>query len=86
MTSCPTCHQPADALKSVAHDGRILRGCDRCLHTQVQGNELVAKHNRDYQKAEYRKDTLQLNEPGYARAYPERFRDVHGDEALRQYG
>lgn len=88
MKQCPTCQQPTDTVKAIAHDGKVLRGCDNCLRNQVQGNELVAQHNRDYQKAEYRKDIIQsFDDPrGYIKHYPERAKEVYNADTLRKYG
>lgn len=63
--------------------GEILTGCSVCL--RVQGNEFAAKHQREWQKKEYRRDTLQTWQPEYARVYPDQFRELHGDEAYRKY-
>lgn len=68
--------------KSIIHDGKIISGCDVCIHLQ-QGN--TAKYYRRMQQINYRRDTTQPNQKEFARAYPEQARKEWGDELARKY-
>lgn len=85
MSKCPTCNSEAVAEKSQIKNGQIYYGCDSCLPAQLQKGDSAA-FNRRWQQTEYRKDLLQPNQRDYARAYPEDFRERHGDELYRLMG
>lgn len=85
MTDCPKCGQPTDAIRSIIKHGKILTGCNTCLPQQLQQGDSAA-FERHWQKIEYRRDITQPNQPEFARAYPEEFRRLHGDELYRKMG
>jgi hypothetical protein len=85
MSSCPTCKDPCDSIRSVVRQGKILTGCDRCLTQQTQKGDSAAFYRRA-QQVQYRKDLVQPNQTSYAKAYPEDFRKRYGDEAYRRLG
>jgi len=49
----------------------------------VKSNEMSAKHNREAMKVRHRKDLVQPNEIAFGRAYPEKTREMYGDETAR---
>jgi hypothetical protein len=85
MNKCPTCNQPTATIRSIIKHGNILTGCDNCLPQQLQQGDSAA-FERHWQKIEYRRDITQPNQPEFARAYPEEFRKLHGDELYRKMG
>lgn len=84
---CINCNKQADYLKTVVINGEVIDGCEHCLNTSVAEASGVAKYNRDWQRAEYRKSIIQPNQPrDFVRAYGEKAREYgYSDEQLRKY-
>lgn len=85
--TCPNCNSKVDSIKSVIKKGKILIGCDRCIHNLIQGNPNAAKYHREQMKREHAKDIVQPIEKDYAKAYGiEAAREAGWDEfRLRKY-
>lgn len=84
--TCSTCNKQTDSEKTVIRSGQLFTGCDNCLNSQIQGGEFSAKSGRDWQRREFRKDLVQPNEPrDFSRAYPDKAREMYGDETARKY-
>lgn len=67
--------------------GQIVTGCDVCLPAKLQQGD-SAKYYRDYQKAQYRKELTQPNQPrDFVRAYGADKAREHGytDDQIRRY-
>lgn len=79
-----TCDHKGHTVKTVIHNHKLIEGCDKCIPLQ-QGNESIAKHNRDYQKIQYRRDLTQPNQKEYFKAFPDKAREMHGDDLARKY-
>lgn len=82
---CSNCNKPATSEKTVIYQGSVFSGCDQCLPTiakqDARGN---AKYKRDRQREDYRRDITQPNQREFAKAYPKKFREIHGDDLYRQ--
>ncbi len=84
--TCPSCSLPTTKLRSAIKGGVIQTGCGQCLSTQVQGSEMAARGKREYDKREYRKDTVQPVETAeFIAAYPDQARDMYDAETLRRH-
>lgn len=83
--TCSNCKRPNADEKTVIFQGKIYTGCEGCLptttHQEAAGS---AKYWRDRQREDYRRDITQPNQKEYARAYPEKFREIHGDDLYRK--
>lgn len=49
----------------------------------VKPNESAAKFNREHMKREFRKDLLQPTQVDFARAYPEKAKELYNEDTLR---
>lgn len=83
--TCPNCKTEAITIRSRIVQGKISTGCDNCLtdNSNVDASG-IAKYKRDRQKEDYRRDITQPNDKAFAKAYPERFREMHGDDLYRK--
>lgn len=82
---CPRCGRPVDNVVTKIGDGKLVTGCASCLGVTL-GNGYAAKYNRDRQREDYRRDLVQPVDPrAYAKAYPDKARELYGDEAFRKY-
>lgn len=85
---CNTCNEPCDSLRSIIVGKTILNGCDNCLESHLQqAHEGQAKHNREYQKKQYRKELTQPNQGrDFVRAYgADKAREHgYGEELIRK--
>lgn len=85
MNKCPTCNRDTDAVISRIVGKQIMVGCGECLwDNMLQQASGTAKYWRDRQKEDYRRDITQPNQKEFAKAYPEKFREIHGDELFRK--
>lgn len=88
---CPICNQPADILRSVVKDGEYFsERCERCMHTNQPTAAYARKYNRDRDREDHRKSLLQRWEgdhldSDFARAYPERAKELFGEDEVRKY-
>lgn len=84
---CLSCGLPTTKQKTVIRDGKIVEGCDACLEDSIQSaNTLNGNHNRNAQRAEYRKDILQKwQSRDYARAFPDQAKELFGEENARRF-
>lgn len=60
-------------------------GCAQCIDRRTQ-KKTDAEYNRKQQQKQYRRDLTQPNDPAFAKAYPEKFRELYGDDMYRKYG
>lgn len=73
---------------AILHQGQIIYRCDDCIDDVIKGNPEAAKHRREWDKKQYRKDTIQPTESqarDYAKLYPDDFRKRFGDNNYRKY-
>lgn len=86
--TCPNCNQKAYTIKSAIVGDAIRTGCEHCLHTLVQGNEMSAQHRRRQQQRHHAADLVQPFEPDFAKLYGEQKAREYGwdDERLRKHG
>lgn len=89
MTTCPNCHREVDQIKSVIVRNAIQTGCDACIHTLTQGNDLAAQNHRVYDRREHRRSIVQpLEHAEYLQAYgADKAREEgFSEEMIRKYG
>lgn len=46
-------------------------------------NELSARYNREHMKREHRKDLIQPTQVDFAKAFPERAKELYNEDTLR---
>lgn len=80
MASKHTCHKN----KTVIRQGKLLTGCDVCLPAQMSQGDSAASHRR-FQQQHYRREMTQPNQGrAFAKAYPQKARELYGDAAFRE--
>lgn len=65
--------------KVVIRNGKIIEDSGKL----IKPNELSAKFNRESEKVKYRKDLLQPTQVDFAKAYPEKAKELYNEETLR---
>lgn len=65
--------------KVVIRNGKIVE--DKA--TAVIPNELSARYNREQMKREHRKDLLQPTQTDFAKAFPEKAKELYNEDTLR---
>lgn len=65
--------------KVVIRNGKIIE--DGAQH--IKPNELSAKFDREHMKREYRKDLIQPNQVDFAKAWPDRAKELYNEDTLR---
>lgn len=68
--------------------GKLVTGCEICLASlTVQGTDMAAKNRRDTMRRDHKRDLIQPNDPrNFAKAYPDKAREIYSDEQMRRYG
>lgn len=51
--------------------------------TIVHANQMSAKFDREHMKREHRKDLIQPNQVDFAKAYPDKAKEMYGEDTLR---
>lgn len=65
--------------KVVIRNGKIIEG-----EAQVaKPNDLSAKFDREHMKREYRRDLVQPNQVDFAKAWPEKAKEMYNEDTLR---
>lgn len=83
--TCPKCSSEVTGILSRIIGKQIIVGCELCLEDNlVYQASGTAKYWRDRQKEDYRRDIIQPNQKEFAKAYPEKFREIHGDDLYRR--
>lgn len=84
---CPTCSVGTESIKSSIVSGRVVTGCPACLPKQLQKSApTAAKYYRREQQTKFRRELTQRVDPkNFSRAYPEKAREIYGDEKFRGY-
>lgn len=84
---CSVCKRDVASQRTVIRKGELISGCEYCLDESFQkSNEFNANHNRNAQRAEYRKDITQAwDSRNYYKAYPEDARKRFGDDIARKF-
>lgn len=84
---CPNCSRETGTIKTVIARGEITTGCPKCSGV-VKGNPQNAKHQREWQKKEYRRDLVQPTDPRQMiKAYGvEKAREYYSEETIRKFG
>lgn len=80
-------HKDCPGNIAVVQGGRVISGCELCIgRKQSQGNS--AAYERNWQRREYARDTIQPNQPEqFAREYPQQARELgYTDEMMRKFG
>lgn len=73
---------------SVISKGNILIGCEVCIGSKIETSEYSAKFNREWQKAHYRRELTQPNQPRqFVKALGANKAREHGysEEQIRRY-
>lgn len=65
--------------KSIIYHGKIYTGCELDVGKSIETGEYSAKFNREWQKAHYRKELTQPNQP-------KQFVRAFGADKAREYG
>lgn len=89
---CPICGNKANKLRTSIKNGQyVSERCDKCHASDVIISDYARKYNRERDKEDYRKDTIQrfegteINEE-FVRAYPKESEAQWGSDILRDYG
>lgn len=69
--------------RAIIKNGKIIYDEESSLQ---KSNEFSAKHNREAMKVKYRKDLVQPNEIAFGKAWPEKAKELYGDETMRLIG
>ncbi len=89
---CPICKRPTDTLRTGIKKGVYLsERCDRCLNSSTGISLYARQYNRNKDKRDHAKDTIQRFEgteinPAFVDAYPEEAQKQWGPDVLRDYG
>lgn len=51
--------------------------------TVIKPNDLSAKSSREHMKREHRKDLLQPSQVAFAKAYPDKAKELYNEDTLR---
>lgn len=71
--------------KTSIRSSKLYTGCEYCLPQQLQQGD-SANFNRRYQQTTYRKELTQPVDPrNFIKAYPDKAREMYGDDTLRKY-
>lgn len=80
---CPNCNQEAKITKTTIHNGKLVTTCENCSKLK-QPHQLAAKNRREQQKKDFRRDLTQPTEKrAFTQAYPDKAREMYGDEEFR---
>lgn len=89
---CPICSTESDSLKTAIKDGQyVSERCERCISNFKAGAEFARRHEREWQKRHYKRDTIQRwdgDKPNeeFIREYPDVAVKQWGQDILRDYG
>jgi len=65
---------------AIIRNGKIIYDTDPTIS---KPNEMSARHFRESERSKYRRELTQPNDVNFAKAYPDKFKEMYGDETYR---